>query len=189
MRLLHRRRPGPRAKTARPAAEPFLAAGAEEARRLGHNYVGTEHLLLLFVRDPDGGATRVLQQLDVPPQQVEETLASWLGASGPPDTSRPKIDPDALAALGIDLEAVRERLEETFGPGALEHAHASCLGICPRLKMALAYAVDYADGQPLTDEHILLGMLSVPDSVAARVLAQLDVSLQAAEAIAGAHRK
>jgi hypothetical protein len=55
--------------------------------------------------------------------------------------------------------------------------------------MALAYAVDYADWQPLTDEHILLGMLSVPDSVAARALAQLDVSLQAAEAIAGAHRK
>jgi ATP-dependent Clp protease ATP-binding subunit ClpA len=189
MRLLHRRRPGPRAKTARPAAEPYLAAGAEEARRLGHNYVGTEHLLLVCVRDPDGGATRVLQQLNVPPQQVEEALARWLGASGPPGTSGPKIDPDALAALGIDFEAVRERLEATFGPGALEHAHASCLGICPRLKMALAYAVDYADGQPLTDEHILLGMLSVPDSVAARVLAELDVSLEAAEAIAGSHRE
>jgi ATP-dependent Clp protease ATP-binding subunit ClpA len=189
MRLLHRRRPGPRAKTARPAAEPFLAAGAEQARRLGHNYVGTEHLLLVLVRDPDGGAARVLQQLDAPPGQVEEALAGWLGASEPPGPSRPKIDPDALAALGIDFEAVRERLEQTFGAGALEHAHASCLGICPRLKMALAHAVDYADGQPLTDEHILLGMLSVPDSVAARVLAQLDVSLQAAEAIAGAHRK
>lgn len=189
MRLLHRRRPGPRAKTARPAAEPYLAAGAEEARRLGHNYIGTEHLLLLFVRDPAGAAARVLQQVDVPPQQVEEALASWLGARGPPGTSRPKIDPDALAALGIDFETVRERLEETFGPGALEHARASCLGICPRLKMALAYAVDYADGQPLTDEHILLGMLSVPDSVAARVLTELDVSLEAAEAIARSHRE
>ena len=156
---------------------------------LGHNYVGTEHLLLMFVRDPDGGATRVLQQLDVPPQQVEEALASWLGASGPPGTARPKIDPDALAALGIDLEAVRQRLEETFGPGALEHAHASCLGICPRLKMALAYAVDYADGQPLTDEHILLGMLCVPDSLAARVRAERAVSLEAAEALAGSHRE
>jgi ATP-dependent Clp protease ATP-binding subunit ClpA len=189
VRLLHRRRPGPRAKTARPAAEPFLAVGAEEARRLGHNYVGTEHLLLVFVRDPAGGATRVLQELDVPPQQVEKALASWLGASGPPGTTKPKIDADALAALGIDFEAVRARLEETFGPGALEHARASCLGICPRLKVALAYAVDYADGQPLTDEHILLGMLSVPDSVAARVLAELDVSLQAAEAIAGSQRE
>jgi ATP-dependent Clp protease ATP-binding subunit ClpA len=188
MRLLHRRRPGPRAKTARPAAAPFLAACAEEARRLGHNYVGTEHLLLVLVRDPDGDATRVLQQRDVTPPQIEEALASWLGASEP-GASRPKIDPDALATLGIDLETVRERLEQTFGPGALEYARASCLGICPRLKMALAYAVDYADGQPLTDEHILLGMLSVPDSVAARVLADLDVSLEAAEATAESHRE
>src|SRR5262249_29770219 len=119
----------------------------------------------------------------------EAALAGWLGASGPPGISEPKIDADALAALGIDFDAVRERLEETFGPGALEHAHASCLGICPRLKMALAYAVDYANGQPLTDKHILLGMLSVPDSVAARVLAELDVSLEAAEAIAGSRRE
>jgi ATP-dependent Clp protease ATP-binding subunit ClpA len=167
MRLLLRRRPGPRAKTARPA-EPYLAAGAEQARRLGHSYVGTEHVLLALIRNPDGGATAVLQQLGVSTDTVEERLARWLA------TSKPKIDPEALAALGIDLETVRERLEETFGPGALERTPA-CLGICPRLKMALAYAVDHADGHPVTDEHILRGMLSVPDSVAARILTELDV--------------
>jgi ATP-dependent Clp protease ATP-binding subunit ClpA len=167
MRLLLRRRPGPRAKTARPA-EPYLAAGAEQARRLGHSYVGTEHVLLALIRNPDGGATALLRQLGVRTDTVEERLARWLG------TSKPKIDPEALGALGIDLETVRERLEETFGPGALERTPA-CLGICPRLKMALAYAVDHAEGHPVTDEHILRGMLSVPDSVAARILTELDV--------------
>ena len=162
-----RRRPGPRAKTARPA-EPYLAAGAEEARRLGHGYVGTEHVLLALIHNPDGGATAVLRQLGVSADTIEERLARWLG------TSKPKIDPEALAALGIDFETVRERLEQTFGPGALERTPA-CIGICPRLKMALAYAVDHADGHPVTDEHILLGMLSVPDCVAARVLTDLDV--------------
>lgn len=176
MRLLHRRRPGPRATTARPAAEPYLAAGAAEARRLGHDYVGTEHVLLVLTRNPDGGATAVLRQLGVSADAVDEGLAGWLG------TSRPKIDPDALAALGIDFEAVRERLEATFGPGALEQTRAGCLGIRPRLKMALAYALDHADQRPLADEHILLGMLSVPDCVAARVLAKLGVSLMAAQA-------
>ena len=167
MRLLPRRRPGPRAETARPA-EPYLAAGAEQARRLGHRYVGTEHVLLALIRNPDGNATPLLQQLGVSTDTVEERLARWL------PTSKPKIDPEALAALGIDLETVRERLEETFGPGALERTPA-CLGICPRLKMALAYAVDHAAGHPVTDEHILLGMLSVPDCVAARVRAGPDV--------------
>jgi ATP-dependent Clp protease ATP-binding subunit ClpA len=174
MKLLSRRRFGPRAKTARPA-EPYLAAGAEEARRLGHGHVGTEHVLLGLIRNPGGGATAVLHQLGVGPNAVEELLACWLS------TYRPKIDPDALAALGIDFETVRERLEETFGPGALERTPA-CLGVCPGLKMALAYAVDHAGGHPVADEHILLGMLNVPDSVAARVLTKLDVSLEAAQA-------
>src|SRR5262245_51111756 len=58
----------------------------------------------------------------------------------------------------------------------LERSHASCLGICPRLKLALAFALDPAAGQPLDDAHVLRGMLSVPDLVAARVLAPLRIS-------------
>jgi hypothetical protein len=55
--------------------------------------------------------------------------------------------------------------------------------------MALAYALDHAGGKPLADEHILLGMLSVPDSVAARVLAKLGVSLTAAQAAPATRRE
>jgi ATP-dependent Clp protease ATP-binding subunit ClpA len=182
MRLLRRRRPGPRAKTARPVAEPYLAAGAAEARRLGHNFVGTEHVLLVLVRDQDGGATTVLRQLGVTADAIGEALSPCIGGGAT------KIDPDALATLGIDFEAVRERLEETFGPDALERVPA-CLGIAPRLKLALAYALDHAGEQPLADEHILLGMLSVPDSLAAHVLRQLGVSLKAAETIVARSRE
>ena len=167
MRLLPRRSPRPHAKTARPA-ERYLAAGAEQSRRLGHSYVGTEHVLLALIGDPDGGATALLRQLGVSTDTVEARLARRLGTTKPP-----KIDPKALAALGIDLEMVRERLDEAFGPGALERTPA-CLSICPRLKMALAYAVDHANGQSVTDVHVLLGMLSVPDSVAARILTEPD---------------
>jgi ATP-dependent Clp protease ATP-binding subunit ClpA len=172
MRLLRRNRrcSEPRTKTARPAAEPYLAYGAAEARRLGHNYVGTEHVLLVLVRDRNGGATEVLLQLGVSAEVVEEALRPYVAAGAP------RIDPDALATLGIDLEAVRERPEETFGPGALEQTRSACLGIAPRLKRSFAYALDYADGQPLQDEHILLGMLTVSDSVAAHVLGTLGVS-------------
>jgi hypothetical protein len=50
----------------------------------------------------------------------------------------PRIDAAALRTLGIDLDRVRERLEETFGPGAIEQTGPGCLGIMPRLKIALA---------------------------------------------------
>jgi len=176
VRLLRSRCAAPRAKTIRPA-EPYLLAGAEEARRLGHNYVGTEHVLLELIRRPDGGATRALRRLGVEPNAVETALAPSLVVG------TPRIDPEALATLGIDFDAVRGRLEETFGPGALEQTRAACLGIVPRLKLALAFALDYAEGDELADEHVLLGMLSVPGSVAAEVLGGLGVSFESAEAV------
>ncbi len=157
-------------------AEPFLFAASHLARRLGHADVGTEHLLRVLLDHPDGAVTRVLLQLGVTPDAVQRALAGRL------DPVAARIDPAALAALGIDFEAVRERLEQTFGRGALERTRAGCLGVCPQAKRVLAHALDLADGEPLAGEHILLGMLSVPDSVAARVLSELGVTFDAAEA-------
>ena len=183
MRLLTRKqRPRPRAKTIRPA-ERYLTAGAEQARRLGCSFVGTEHVLLALVHDRASGGAALLGRLGADPTSVESALAPWLG----PSSERAKIDPDALASLGIDFDAVRARIEGTFGPGALEHASASCLGIAPRLKLALAYALDHAGGAPLGDEHVLLGILSVPDSVAARALAHLGISPDDLRALAPPH--
>jgi ATP-dependent Clp protease ATP-binding subunit ClpA len=179
MRLL--RRPTP-PKATRPAAR-YLAAGADEALRLGHSYVGTEHLLLALVHDPHGGATRVLMELGVTAESIENS--AFLA-----EVWAPRIDADALATLGIDLTVVRERIEETFGHGALERsgglepASGTIQCIAPRLKEALGAAVDRAGGEPVRDEHILLGMLSVPESLAARTLAELGVSLEAVEALA-----
>ena len=177
MRLLQRGRRGPRARTIRPV-EPYLLAGTAEARRLGHNYVGTEHVLSVLVRDPAGAATRLLADLGVTTDAVERALACWLEDS----TAAATIDPNALATLGIDFEEVRERLEQTFGPGALDRTHSGCIGVCPRLKRALAYSLDHASEGSLGEEQVLLGLLSVPDSVAARVLSELGVSLAAAQA-------
>ena len=182
MRLL-RRPMRSQTKAFRPA-ERYLRAGADEARRLGHGYVGTEHVLLALTRDPQGGATRVLGRFGVIYGDIRSSdclAAVWA----------PRIDPDALATLGIDLGAVRERLEERFGHGALEQTGAGMLDpsgagiqcVAPRLKQALADAVDRAGDQPVLDEHVLLGMLSVPDSLAARALAEFGVSFEAAEAI------
>ena len=176
MRLLRRQRPAPRAKTGRPA-QRYLAAGADEARRLGHPFVGTEHVLLALSRDPNGAAARILRQLDVDHAAISES--SCLAAGTP----APQIDPEELATLGIDLDNVRTRLDETFGPGALEQAGAGCLGIMPHLKIALAYAVDYAGEGSVKEEQMLLGLLSVSYSLAARILSDLGVTLPEVEAI------
>ena len=177
MRLL-RRQSRPRAKALRPA-EGYLIAAAADARRIGHRYIGTEHLLHGVLRTDPNTATHLLRRLDVQPAAVSTTLACWL------EERQAAIDPAALAALGIDYDAVVSHLEETFGSGALERTQAACLGVCPRAKLALAFAVDYAGGGTVRDDHLLLGMLRVPNSVAGRVLAAHGVTLAAAEASQG----
>jgi ATP-dependent Clp protease ATP-binding subunit ClpA len=178
VRLLQRARRLPLAKTIRPT-EPYLAAAAQEARQLGHEYIGTEHVLSVLIHSTDSAAVQGLGRLGISVGEVEAALARWLS----PMPRSAKIDAQALAELGIDFEVVRERLEESFGPGALERTSSACLGVCPRLKLALAYALDHAAGGPLGDEHVLLGILSVPDSVGARVLGELGVTLEAAQAM------
>lgn len=134
MRLSQRDRRAPHATTIQPAG-PYVAAGAEVARRLGHSVIGTEHVLSALLRDRDGSAVQLLTSLSVGADAVEEELACWLTD----ESASERIDPRALAELGIDFEAVRERLERTFGPGALERTQSACLGIAPRLKLALAH--------------------------------------------------
>jgi ATP-dependent Clp protease ATP-binding subunit ClpA len=181
MRVL-RRRALPRRRGPRPA-ERYVAAGAEEARRLGHSYIGTEHVLLALTRDPESDVARVLGQFGVAHEHINSAFLARIWSPG--------LDADALAALGIDLDTVRERLEETHGRGALEEARLGMLDapdaviqcIAPRLKQALENAVERAGDRPVRDADVLLGMLTVPDSVAARALAELGVSLDAVEGI------
>ena len=83
------------------------------ARRLGHGWVGTEHILLGLLHG-DGIAARVLGGLGVTAAAVEREVLAEVGR-GPLGTG----DAEALGAIGIDLEEVRRRVEASFGPGAL----------------------------------------------------------------------
>lgn len=149
----------------------YVALAETAARALGHNYVGTEHLLLGLLERRHGLATLALEALGISPQEIRDRL---LRKFDPPE---PRIDPVALSTLGIDLEQVRARVDEAFGPGSLDLDPAGCMRIAPPAKLALAYAADEARGQQVDDGHVLIGLLSVADCIAARVLAELGVSL------------
>lgn len=167
MRLALRR--ARRRETFRPA-ERYLMAAAGEARRLRHACVGTEHVLLSMLHDASGDAAAILERLGATRDALERALAQRMCDAGP------AIDADALAALGIDFDAVRARLDETFGEGALERTRAGCMPVSPRTKRALAYAVELAEGRDVGDRDVLAGLLHVRDSLAARVLAGFGIT-------------
>lgn len=61
------------------SAVSALSTALEEARRLDHNYVGTEHLLLCLIRNPDNVASRVLVSLGLRLEDVHYEVLSLLG--------------------------------------------------------------------------------------------------------------
>ncbi|MCZ6574014.1 MAG: NDP-hexose 4-ketoreductase, partial [Planctomycetota bacterium] len=63
-----------------PRAKKVLELALEEASNLGHNYIGTEHLLLGLIREQEGIAAQVLQNIKVRLEDVREEVLELLGA-------------------------------------------------------------------------------------------------------------
>ena len=105
-----------------PRAKKVIELAVEEARRLGHNYIGTEHLLLGLVREGEGIAAGVLESLGVSLEKVRQKVIQSVSqqpsrltqeSSGRQSTSRtPLID-----QMGIDLTAAArgDKLDPVIG--------------------------------------------------------------------------
>ncbi len=65
-----------------PRAKKALELAAEEARSLGHNYIGTEHILLGLLREEEGVAAQVLFSAGVSLKSVKNEVSALLGGGG-----------------------------------------------------------------------------------------------------------
>nr|WMP11918.1 Clp protease ATP binding subunit [Laurencia australis]WMP12130.1 Clp protease ATP binding subunit [Laurencia australis] len=70
-----------------PRAKRVLELSLEEARQLGHNYIGTEHLLMGLVREGEGVAARVLENLAVNVSSIRSEVIQMLGDNADASTS------------------------------------------------------------------------------------------------------
>lgn len=98
-------------------ARDAVTQAVEEAQ--GSERIGAEHVLLGTVRTPDTVAARALSQLGVDQARLRSAVHGVRAV--PPDG----LDADALAGVGIDLDAVRAQVEAEFGPGALDDVTAA----------------------------------------------------------------
>lgn len=64
-----------------PRAKRVLELSLEEARQLGHNYIGSEHLLLGLLREGEGVASRVLENLNADPSKIRTQVIRMVGES------------------------------------------------------------------------------------------------------------
>ncbi|MGC5167099.1 Clp protease N-terminal domain-containing protein [Luteimicrobium sp. DT211] len=112
-----------------------------------------------------------------------------------PSAADPGLDPAALAAVGIDLDAMRARADDVFGPGALDtpvaaegrrgHSRRPRFSADAKktLELALREAVRLHDRR-ITSAHLLLGVLRDPSSPAGRTLTAAGADLAALRASA-----
>ena len=113
-----------------PRAKRVLELSWDEARQLGHNYIGTEHLLLGLIREGEGVAARVLENLGVDLNKIRSNVVKMLGDSKPQGTasvgvggssssssSANKVKTPSLDEYGTDLTlaAAELRLDPVVG--------------------------------------------------------------------------
>ena len=126
-----------------------LQMAREEAQRLHHEYVGTEHILLGLIREGEGVAAAVLQNLNV------------------------------------DLDEIQQKIEETVKKGKAAQTTGPDLPYTSRAKKVLELAMSEArelNHSYVGTEHLLLGLLREEKGIAAQVLSDAGVNLDAARA-------
>jgi ATP-dependent Clp protease ATP-binding subunit ClpC len=114
-----------------PRSKKVLELALREALQLGHNYIGTEHILLGLVRESEGVAARVLSNLDVDPDKVRREVVRMLGggraqrgrggeaggARGGVETKRPKTRQLDQYGRNLTSYAEEEKLDPVIGRG------------------------------------------------------------------------
>jgi ATP-dependent Clp protease ATP-binding subunit ClpA len=156
-------------------ARSVVILAKTKATERGDDEIRPIHMLYGLV-STDGVAARALTGLGVDAAGVERELAKTAPAGHAPLGDAASGDAEALAAIGIDLEEIKRKIEENFGPGALERVPLTRKGplnwtggrlpLNDQAKLSLALALKEARAlhhDYLGTEHLLLGLLRVAE--------------------------
>ena len=166
---------------------------------LGHHYVGTEHLLLALLEPPAGIPHVVLSHAGLTVERVRADIETYLAdARGAENTMLDREDAEALEAIGIDLDAVRAKIEESFGPGALippprprrrglfrrrrqaPTRSTTCVPFTARCKKVIELGLRETirlRHDHIGSEHLLLGLVREGEGLAAKIICDAGISL------------
>jgi len=101
-----------------PRTKRVIELAVDEARKLGHHYIGTEHLLLGLVREGEGVAVDVLRRLGASSQRIREQVMTLLQENSVPAGGREQASSTpTVDQLGTDLTALAEahKLDPVIG--------------------------------------------------------------------------
>jgi ATP-dependent Clp protease ATP-binding subunit ClpC len=101
-----------------PRSKKVLELALREALQLGHNYIGTEHILLGLVRESEGVAARVLSNLDVDPDKVRREVVRMLGGG----RGRSRGGGGEAGGRGVEAKRPKTRQLDQYGRNLTAYA-------------------------------------------------------------------
>jgi ATP-dependent Clp protease ATP-binding subunit ClpC len=96
-------------------ARRVLTKAQEEARRLNHRYIGTEHILLGLVAEDGGVAMRVLSNLEISPGQVRTAVERMVGRGTRASLTPPTLTPRTKRVIEISVDEARKLGQHYIG--------------------------------------------------------------------------
>lgn len=155
-------------------AKRSITLSQDEAITLGHDYIGTEHLLLGLVRVPEGMAGEILGEQGVTADQVRAQTLRLLEAAGV-SANGGREATEALAIIGIDVEEIRRRADDTFGPGRFKFPRPAYTRRARQvLELTLRESADLGHDF-IGTEHLLLALLTEGEGVGVQALGGIGV--------------
>jgi len=119
-------------------ARRVLSLAQDEAERLQHNYIGTEHLLLGLIREDGGVAGRVLRELGLDQRRVEELVERMTRATTRVAGSQPELSPGTKRVLELAVDEARRMGHHYIGTehlllGLMRQSEGVAIDILKRL--------------------------------------------------------
>lgn len=157
-------------------ARTAVVLAQEEARLLRDSSISTAHLLIGLAGSGDDAASVALRGIGMTSAELRNRLRRTAGTA---------LDPEALATLGINLEAVRAVTEERFGAGALDPAPGrrsprGHIPFGPGAKRSLAVALQTAvrmHSSSVGAGHLLIGIVDERTGLGVKLLRDAGVDL------------
>jgi len=159
-----------------PRAKKVIELAVDEARRMNHHYIGTEHLLLGLVREGEGIAAGVLESLGVNLERLRQETIRVLSNAPTTKETAPEAGQESSTSASSPEHITPNGSHMTGGNKNLDKFTASS-------RRSLSFAQEEAQRLQhnyIGTEHLLLGLLRLPDTIATQVLNQYGVDLEVA---------
>ena len=149
-----------------PRAKKVLELALREALSLGHNYIGTEHILLGLVRENEGVAARILLDFDADAEKIRNAIIRVLSGPGRPYTPAHSKRPVFQTLPHVETDEGVSTLMDAVATEIAQHLR-----------------------RPADAGDLLVAFASVPDGLVARTLTALGIDAAALDAAVAEARR